>query len=326
MAVHKTLAQSLDWLSIQLCRRVVRDVDISRERARQAETLVHQPDYYGGETVAVPSDWQWQSARRFRFASPAASPWPRANMVRGRFYQARPASLRRPTIVLLHGWNAEAGYHTLFPWLARWLNAAGFNAVMFELPFHGSRKPARNGPGTPTNFLSGDLLHVVAAARQAVTDGRALIAWLRAQGCRQVGVWGISLGAWLAGILACVEPKLAVAVLQTPVVRLDRLIAELRFCAPLRRSMNGSPIDIRPMNLVSHQPQLPVANVLLVASEHDLFAPMATVEELCRAWRGPVLWRQPHGHISVLFSLPVMRRAIGFVRAACLTDGQAAPD
>jgi hypothetical protein len=44
-----------------------------------------------------------------------------------------------------------------------------------------------------------------------------------------------------------------------------------------------------------------------------LFAPIATVEELCETWGGPELWRIQHGHISVLMSMPVMERAIRWV-------------
>lgn len=315
--MHKALAQSLDWCSIQLCRRAVRDADLTRERLAEAEARLRAPDLFGGGPVAPPGDWQWRTDRRFQFTSASTKGLDasRNSIVPGRIYVARPASLARPTMVMLHGWNAEAGYYTLFPWLARRLNAAGINAAMFELPFHGQRKPARNSSAAPTNFLSGDLLHVIAAVQQAVADARALISWLRSQGCEQVGVWGVSLGAYLTGVLACVEPRLAAAVLLTPVVRIDRLIAEVSFCAPLRRSLRGSGLDLAPMNLMNHTPRLVPDNILLAASEHDLFAPIATVEELCVAWQQPHLWRRAHGHISVLLSVPLMTRVVRFVKA-----------
>ena len=50
-------------------------------------------------------------------------------------------------------------------------------------------------------------------------------------------------------------------------------------------------------------------NILVIASEHDLFAPIATIEELCEAWDGGRNCGGPrHGHISVLMSMPVMER------------------
>jgi dienelactone hydrolase len=216
-------------------------------------------------------------------------------------------------VILLHGWNMETGYRVLFPRLARRLNRAGLNAVMIELPYHGRRKPRRERRGAPNNFLSGDLVHVVQAARQAIADTRALVAWLRAQGCSQVGVWGISLGAWLGGVLACAEPDLSFAVMMMPVARMDRVIAELDFCRPLRRSLGGQPPRLEPMNLVTHRPRLAPDDILIVASEHDLFAPLETIEELWRAWDKPELWRLRHGHISMLMSAPVMKRTVGWI-------------
>ena len=99
----------------------------------------------------------------------------------------------------------------------------------------------------------------------------------------------------------------------SPVSRMDRVIAELDFCAPIRRSLGGARVKLDPLNLVNHQLKLAPADVLLVASEHDLFAPIRTAEELCQAWGGTELWRLRHGHISVLMSMPVMERTVGWV-------------
>jgi hypothetical protein len=49
---------------------------------------------------------------------------------------------------------------------------------------------------------------------------------------------------------------------------------------------------------------------LLVASEHDLFAPIETIEELWSAWEHPEMRRLRHGHISVLMSARVMNGTV----------------
>jgi predicted alpha/beta hydrolase family esterase len=109
-------------------------------------------------------------------------------------------------------------------------------------------------------------------------------------------------------------------VLMSPVSRMDRLIAELDFCAPIRRSLAGARVKLDPLNLVNRQLRLAPDDVLLVASQHDLFAPIKTAEELCEAWGGPELWRLRHGHISVLMSMPVMERTVGWVAGKLLRD------
>jgi dienelactone hydrolase len=231
--------------------------------------------------------------------------------VHGRLYTASKPWPGKPTLVLLHGWNAQTAYRTLFPHLARRLTKRGVNVAMFELPYHSRRKP--RGRQAAHNFLSGDLVHVAQAAHQAMADARALIAWLKEQGCPRIGLWGISLGAWLSGMLVCVESRVDFAVLMTPVARMDRLIAEVDFCAPIRRSLGDARVRLDSLNLATRRPKVTPDNILVVASEHDLFAPIATIEELCEAWGGPELWRPRHGHISVLMSMSVMERTIGWV-------------
>jgi len=90
--------------------------------------------------------------------------------------------------------------------LARRLTKQGVNVAMFALPYHTRRKP--RGRKSIHNFLSGDLVHVVQAAHQSLADARALIAWLEEQGCSRIGLWGISLGAWLSGLLACEDARI----------------------------------------------------------------------------------------------------------------------
>jgi dienelactone hydrolase len=312
--VRAALAKPLDWCTIQLARLNVRDAADTKDLAARAQAALDHRDFLGG-LVGAPEDLRFVTKRRFQFTSPAPSPWKRNNTVHGRLYTVSKSWQGKPTVVLLHGWNAQTAYRTLFPHLARRLVRRGVNAAMFELPYHCRRKP--RGRGAARNFLSGDLVHVAQAAHQSMADARALIAWLKEQGSPRIGLWGISLGAWLSGMLACTESRVDFAVLMTPVARMDRLIAEAGFCAPIRRSLGGTKLRLDSMNLTTHRPRLAPGNILVVASEHDLFAPIETIEELCEAWGVVELWRPRHGHISILMSMPVMERIIRWVAKQC---------
>lgn len=308
--MRAALAKPLDWCTIQLARLNVRDATDTEGLAARAQAVLDHPDFLGG-VVTAPKDVRFTTKRAFVFTSPVASPWKRNNTVHGRLYTVKNSWQDKPTLILLHGWNAQTAYHTLFPHIARRLTKRGVNVAMFQLPYHSQRKP--RGRGAVKNFLSGDLVHVAQSTHQAMADARALIAWLKEQGCPRIGLWGISLGAWLSGMLACNESLVDFAVLMTPVARLDRLFAEADFCAPIRRSLRGAKVRLDALNLANCRPKLTPDNILVVASEHDLFAPIATIEELCEAWNGPELWRPRHGHISVLLSMPVMERTIRWV-------------
>lgn len=304
------LAKPLDWLAIQLARLSVHSGTQPANQWAEAGRLLHDSDFLC-DGVGAPADLAFLGDRHFRFSSPIASRWGQNNTVYGRLHVAAQRWQQRPAVVLLHGWNAEAGYRILFPWLAWRLSRMGVNAAMFELPYHSQRKP--RGRDAIDNFISDDLLHVAQAAHQSIADARALIAWLKQQGCPRVGLWGISLGAWLGGLLVCADARLDFAVLMTPVARMDRVIAELDFCKPIRDSLRGADLALDPLNLVTYRPKLAPGDILLVASEHDLFAPIETVEELWIAWGRPQLWRPRHGHISVLMSAPVMERTMNWI-------------
>jgi dienelactone hydrolase len=308
--VRAALAKSLDWCTIQLARLSVHRGSGSAGQVAEVESLLEDPDFFG-DSVTAPQDLRFVSERAFQFTSPVVSPWERNNTVHGRLYRVDKQWQDKPVVILLHGWNMQVGYHFLFPQLAQRLTKRGVNVAMIELPYHGPRKP--RGKNAIHNFISGDLVHVVQAARQSLADTRALIAWLKEQGCPRIGLWGISLGAWLSGLLACEDTRIDCVVLMTPVSRMDRVMAELDFCAPIRRSLGGARVKLDPLNLIDHQLKIAPTNVLLVASENDLFAPIGTVEELCEVWSGAELWRSRHGHISVLMSMTVMERTIDWV-------------
>src|SRR5580658_6541432 len=163
--MRAALAKPLDWCTIQLARLSVRDGVGAREQLAEVEAIIEGPDFLG-DFATAPKDLRFVSKRAFQFTSPVTSPWERNNTVHGRLFMASQHWQDNPTVVLLHGWNAQMAYRTLFPHLARRLVKRGVNTLMFELPYHSQRKP--RGKGAVNNFLSGDLVHVVQAVHQAV--------------------------------------------------------------------------------------------------------------------------------------------------------------
>ncbi|HXG46305.1 MAG TPA: alpha/beta fold hydrolase, partial [Methylomirabilota bacterium] len=245
---------------------------------------------------------------RFEFETPLPSPWSCNNRVPGRLHTARPDWQQQPAVILIHGWNGEYQYCLQFPWLAGKLAHAGFTVIRFLLPYHGSRKP--RGPGAVRNFISADPLRTVEAVQQALVEISALAAWLQAQGAPRVGLWGISLGAWLAAMTLTHDDQIDFGVVMTPVADMARALAELPFCAPARRTWGGGVPNLEKLDPALRQPRCDRHRVLIVKSEYDLFAPGETVERLWKAWHQPDIWRVPHGHISVLFSLRVTGRVV----------------
>jgi dienelactone hydrolase len=211
----------------------------------------------------------------------------------------------------LHGWNDIIDHRCRFPVIAGQINRQGINAATLETPYHFQRRPRQLGSWS--NFLCPEILRTTRATAQAIAEIRAFAGWLREQGCPAVGLWGISLGAWLAGLAACHDARWSCVVLMAPVARLDCVIEKLPFCRHIRAVLQGQPAVAARLNLTSSRPAISTSNILLIEAEHDLFMAKETVEELWRAWEQPEIWRLPEGHISVLCAIGLSNRIIRWI-------------
>ena len=226
----------------------------------------------------------------------------------GKFFLTGKSWATRPFVILVHGWNAELHYLHILPFIARALNRRGLNAALIELPLHLHRRPLQGD--CMRDFISDDLPGMLLVTRQAIADIHALGKWSQAQGCPSVAVWGFSLGAWLAGLYICQSALPATAVLTTPISDLATAVRELSFCHPIRSSLNGTPIDLTPLNLTHHRPLIAPEAIQVIQSSYDLFAPSESYVELAEAWGLPGWEKEPQGHISVLTSRKAMNKSI----------------
>ena len=309
------IARPLDRYAIRsACGSVLPSPD-RQTHADEATELIQRPDFFSPDVV--PAALRFTDKTSFEYPSQVRTGSPSNDMVRGACEFAGQDWQKRPSVILLHGWNASLQYQWQFPYWCQLLARAGVNAFRFELPHHMSRTPVE--PGVIRNFLSGDLLHVTRSTHQALADLRALALWLREQGSPVVGAWGVSLGAWLSGLAAARQPEIETTVLLTPVVRMGRAVQELAFFDPIRESITGLESRFEGLDLVSHPAPAAPKKSLVVASELDLFAPCATIDELEQAWH-PEVWRVGHGHISVLLSGRVIRRTAKWLASQMLAE------
>ncbi len=103
---------------------------------------------------------------------------------------------REKALVVFHHWNAK----TRNAQIARYFSKRGITVVEISLPYHFERR--RPGSTHADFMLSANLGRTIQSVRQAVLDGRKLISWLNRQGYRDISVLGMSLGSWVAAIVA----------------------------------------------------------------------------------------------------------------------------
>ena len=278
-----------------------RDPNLSEARA-----FVESADFISSETE--PARVEFGRRPHFSFPTPRPTPFLENNIVHGRLYRCERVWQERPTVILLHGWNDVIDHRWRFPAIARQINCLGINVATLEAPYHFQRRPRRLGSWS--NFLCPDILRTVKATAQAIAEIQAFTGWLRQQGCPSVGLWGVSLGAWLAGLAACHDARWSCLVLMAPVARLDYVIENVAFCRHIRGALRGQPAATGKLNLTSCRPAISTSQILLIEAEYDLFVAKETVEQLWRAWDHPEILRLPEGHISVLGAMGLSGRII----------------
>lgn len=262
-------------------------------KLEEALEFLNGPDFF--PAASDPARLEFDGQRHFKFSTPCPSEDEENNIVYGRLYRCTERWQERPVIILLDG-SPPVGYHTAFPWLARRLNRAGFNAATLVAPYDLQRRPRRP--------IEENCLEFARAMAQNVAEIRALIGWLLDEGCPSAGLLGFSFGGWTAGLTACSDARIAGAVMM--VSRVGMRCSHPIIWPWARKALQSlrpaqEALDTTPLNLTLSTPVIPKENILLIGGIHDLFAQGQPIEELWQKWQQPEIWRLPHGHISALF-------------------------
>jgi len=218
-------------------------------------------------------------------------------------------------LVLLHGWLATPAHLHYLAWRLRPLIREGVDIWFPRLPAHMERTPT--GAVSGSRCLVSDPVVSAASVRQAASETNELGAWLRRRHDR-VSLWGVSLGGWVAGVAAAKsEGVWRQLLLWSPVVDPIATMAQ----SPIAAAAGGSrtPADLESMRAELHD-VIPMdtplidreLRVAVVSGRYDNVAFARSVRLLASRW-GAELSLLPHGHISIMLSLPAWRAARFFI-------------
>lgn len=228
----------------------------------------------------------------------------------------------RPWLVCVHGTEmGRAGLDlTIFrAWHMH--QDLGLNIALPVLPMHGPR--ARGLPKGAV-FPGEDVMDDVHGTAQAVWDVRRILAWIRTEqpGAR-IGLNSISLGGYIAALLAGLDDDLTCAILGVPPSNLVELLGRhsgLPSDDPRRRTVElARPIGamISPLSL---EPKVPPAGRFIYAGLADrIVHPRQQVLALWNHWGRPDVGWYHGGHTGFFEARPVQR----YVDTALATSGLA---
>ena len=226
----------------------------------------------------------------------------------------------RPWLVCVHGTEmGRAGLDmTLFrAWHLH--ENLGLNVILPVLPMHG---PRAKGLPKGAVFPGEDVMDDVHGTAQAVWDVRRVIGWIRAQQPdARIGLNSISLGGYIAALVASLDDDLTCAILGVPPANLVELLGRhsgLPKDDPRQQTLDlAKPIGtmVSPLGL---EPKVPAQGRFIYAGVADrIVHPRQQVMQLWEHWGRPDIGWYHGGHTGFFEARPVQR----YVDAALAQSG-----
>lgn len=227
--------------------------------------------------------------------------WKENLVAHARWYRSRAP---RPVVVCLHGLGGGAYFFEERAFAVRYWLRAGLDVLLFQLPFHGRRRPPQ-APRGASMFPSPHVVRTNEAFAQAVHDLRALFAWLRGQDVPEIGLWGMSLGGYTTALVASVCDDLAFAVPMIPAVSMSELMWTHGARTPARRAAEKAGVTRERLDRVFrvHAPlerpaRVPANRRFLIAGRGDRITPPDQAQRLWEHWGRPPIHWFAGGHLA----------------------------
>jgi hypothetical protein len=216
----------------------------------------------------------------------------------------------RPWLVCMHGFGVGVPTADFFAFRARRLaKELGVNLLFPVLPYHG---PRRNGVVGGAELISQNLHGFVFGMAQAMWDARRAISWIRSQGGERIGVYGMSLGAYAAALLASLEEDLDLVIAGAPLSDFPELLRHHSPPAVLQRAeLHGIAPEMltemfRVVSPLAAPAKVPTERLFLFGGLGDRMATPEQAHKLWVHWNRPTVHWYEGSHIAFLWT-----RAVG---------------
>jgi pimeloyl-ACP methyl ester carboxylesterase len=232
----------------------------------------------------------------------------------------------RPWLVCVHGFGMGSPMVNFSAFQSVLLHRRlGLNVIFPVLPLHGPRGVGRF---SGSEVFNPDYMRMVHLFAQAAWDVRRVISWVRARGAEQVGLYGISLGGYVAALVASLEDGLDCAIAGIPAVDFPNLARDNEPWV-MRRYDDEFDLDWRLIRAISHvvsplafTPRVPREKCFIYAGIADRVVRPDQPRALWRHWGYPEIHWFSGGHVLGIFNAsvaPFIERCLidaGMARAA----------
>lgn len=214
----------------------------------------------------------------------------------------------RPWVICVHGTGMGRDADLRAFHVRELFGRLDCNVVLPILPLHGPRRAEKGSGG---DFPSPDALDNVHGLAQAAHDVRCIIDWIRTQSPTAIAIQGVSLGGYVAALVAGLESPLDCVIAIIPATDFPSLFRRHTTPAMVAR------IDelLEPMRVVHTvvsplrvEPSTPVERRYIAAGLVDrLIDPVEQVAPMWEHWGRPTIHWYPGGHIGYVVRGDVQR-------------------
>ena len=253
----------------------------------------------------------WPSAYEPRDEEPGADRW--QAFVPNRQAHAWLVRSPQPTsswLVCVHGFGMGMPLSDFHVFRAQKLaRELGLNLAFPVLPLHGPRKQSWM---SGAEFMSFELLHPVFAVSQAVSDIRGLMTWLqRMEGAQRFGLYGISLGGYVASLLAGIDERFEMVIAGIPVTDFVELFSHHSPRALRQKAIEHAVLGEQATQVhkvvspLAFAPRVPLGQRYIYGALGDRMATAKQSHRLWQHWGESRIEWLPAGHVVAL-----MRRSV----------------
>lgn len=208
----------------------------------------------------------------------------------------------KATMIALHGWTMDDQRINALAFLPGQFYKMGLDVVLIELPFHGKRI-CKSAGGKRATFPGPHLARTNEGMGQAISDLRRLRNWLLANGAKNIGCVGLSLGGYIASLWASLD-ELEFCIPIVPVVDLGELAWEIaadneEFKALQLAGLKLTEIQgaFRIHSPLTFSPKVPINKRMIIAGIADHIVPPRHPHVLWEHWDQPEIHWLSGGHL-----------------------------
>ena len=230
----------------------------------------------------------------------------------------------RPTMIAIHGWAMGDQRINSLVFLPGYFYQLGMDVVLFELPYHGRRKP--NVAGEEFLFPSTHVVRTNEAMAQAISDLRQLEEFLRATGITTIGAAGMSLGGYTASLWASMD-YLSFCIPIVPMSSMAEMCWDILSKEGVLSALKDEGLTHNLMRDIYHvhsplsfAPKISPDRAMIIAGLGDMIVPPRQPKMLWEHWRYPDLNWFSGGHIAQLKRSEAFYKIVEFFRELELID------